>query len=562
MLSLFLLHISITLFSLFSGFLFYHYIIRDNKTNSVYKPVFFYLITGLIAITTVLQLIVLFAPIKGYVQVLFLLAFFLLCILARGPLVIFTSYIRNEIKNQPTLAIITFFIAWLLLLLLNAGPTQMDDTESYHLQSIKWIKEYGSVPGLVHLHQRFAFNSSWFSTIAFFNVPAGHLNYYTSLNGSVSLWLTAYFIRLMSRKDNNLFIIGLFLFLIGLLSWPLIRGNATNTNYDSITNVIILILFIETARTSHLTRKIVIHPEWMIWPAYLFTVRITNAPFLLLTVFAFFNLLRQKEYRRLLTYVLICLLLTITFLARNVILSGYLLYPSLSFDWFTVDWKADPVKTKELLRFIKYFNRVNTGIQPLEKTESLAFFDWIKTWFHYMFSFDKIIFIPGFLGLLLFPFMIKKITWFQSPVVKLFIAAIALQIITWFMIAPDPRFIYGCLLIGIVILAVSFVHFLPDQLLLRLFFPSLVLILTTTTGFVVSKILTTKSFPGRVYPYSLPTPPLQTISIGNIELYVPDKILNNWNPRCYDTKLPCLYEIEPGLQPRGATIADGFKIKK
>jgi hypothetical protein len=158
--------------------------------------------------------------------------------------------------------------------------------------------------------------------------------------------------------------------------------------------------------------------------------------------------------------------------------------------------------------------------------------------------------------------MIKKISWFQSPLVKIFMAAIGLQIITWFIIAPDPRFIYGCLLIGIVILAVSLVHFLPEQFLLRLFFPSLVSILTVTAGFAVSKILTTKDFPGMIYPYSLPSPPLKTISIGNISLYIPEKILNNWNPRCYDTKLPCLYEIEPGLQPRGTAIADGFKLKK
>jgi hypothetical protein len=130
------------------------------------------------------------------------------------------------------------------------------------------------------------------------------------------------------------------------------------------------------------------------------------------------------------------------------------------------------------------------------------------------------------------------------------------------MIAPDPRFIYGCLLIGIVILAISFAHFLPDQLLLRLFTPMLVSIMIITGGLVVSKILTTQRLPGLVYPYSLPTPPLQTLSIGNIELHIPEKILTNWNPRCYDTKLPCLYEIEPGLKPRGATLADGFKLEK
>jgi hypothetical protein len=184
----------------------------------------------------------------------------------------------------------------------------------------------------------------------------------------LSLWLAGYFIGFFKGKGNSLFFTGLLLFLVALLSWPLIRGNATNTNYDYIAAVVVFILFIETVRNPGAIKKNILTAEWLIWPAYLFTVRITNFPLLLLSVFALFSLLKQKEYTKILTYTLISLALIVPFLARNIILSGYMFYPSLSFDWFTPDWKADPGKTKELLRFIKYFNRVKTGIWPLEKT--------------------------------------------------------------------------------------------------------------------------------------------------------------------------------------------------
>ena len=42
-----------------------------------------------------------------------------------------------------------------MVLTLNAGPTVMDDTDSYHIQMVKWIQEFGSVPGIANLHLRF-----------------------------------------------------------------------------------------------------------------------------------------------------------------------------------------------------------------------------------------------------------------------------------------------------------------------------------------------------------------------------------------------------------------------
>lgn len=561
MLSLFLLHIFTTILSLFSGFLFYYFISKDQRTGIGYKPVIFYLITGIIGLTILPQIIVLFAPINGYFQAIFLLLIITLSLLLRTSLIAFARHLFNEIKKQSALAIVTFFTVWILVLLLNAGPTQMDDTESYHLQIIKWIKEYGTVPGLVHLHERFAFNSSWFSTIGLFDVPVNHLNFYSALNGSLSLWLAGYFIWLLSSKGNGLFFTGLLLSLVALFSWPLIRGNATNTNYDYVTAIVIFILFIETVRNPAGIKKNILSAEWLIWPAYLFTVRITNFPILLLSAFAFISLLKQKEYNKLFTYTLISLALIIPFLVRNIMLSGYLFYPSLSFDWFSPDWKADPEKTKELLRFIKYFNRVSTGVWPLEKTESLGFFQWVKAWIQYMYTYDKIIFIPGIAGLLIFPLVMKKIIYFFPAPVRFFIGVAALQIIIWFFIAPDPRFIYGCLLIGVSILAISLMQILHLSTFSRLPVISLFFVFITTTGFTVSKMINTKNFPDWLYPYSLPSPPVQTISIDNIQLYIPEKILNNWNSRCYDTKLPCLYEVDPRLQARGTTVRDGFRLK-
>ncbi|HET7000486.1 MAG TPA: hypothetical protein VFI33_04230 [Puia sp.] len=62
-------------------------------------------------------------------------------------------------------------------------------------------------------------------------------------------------------------------------------------------------------------------------------------------------------------------------------------------------------------------------------------------------------------------------------------------------------------------------------------------------------------------PHKIPVPAVKKIVINNIEMHIPEKILGNWNPRCYDTELPCLYEPDPRLEARGKTIRDGFRIR-
>jgi hypothetical protein len=242
-------------------------------------------------------------------------------------------------------------------------------------------------------------------------------------------------------------------------------------------------------------------------------------------------------------------------------LSGYPFYPSLAFDWFNPDWKADHKKTTALLHFIKYFNRVNTGLQPMEYTETLAFPKWIVSWFRFMFTYDKIIFIPGMIGLLAFPFLAKRNPLFSSLAVRFFVLVIGMQLILWFLVAPDPRFIYGCLLAGICILIFSF----QPADLTRKFKPSIISIFLAgisilVGGYAIFKLQSNPAAPGWVTPKSLPGPGLQTVKVDGVTMYIPEKIGTNWNPRCYDTDLPCLYLVDPRIKLREKTIKGGFRL--
>ena len=336
--------------------------------------------------------------------------------------------------------------SWCIILLINAGPTMMDDTESYHIQSIKWLQEYGSVPGLVNLHERFGFNSSWFSSVALFSFSSKTTGGFTVLNSVLSMWLCYWFISKYNqfRKENNLhaaFAI-LIIFIASTVIWPLIRGNAATTNYDFITTAIVLILFTEAFFSEKFSPSI----EWMIWPVYLFTVRIINFPLLALSLFAFILFIKNKNFRASLLPVLCCLLLIVPFLIRNIIIAGYPFYPATYFDFVNVDWKPDPQMTERLLEYIKYYNRVSTTYLDIEQTKALGS-AWVPAWFQYLFPFDKILVLAGLAGILFsgVKLFIQKKNYNKSIITGL----MSVWIICWFIISPDPRFVYGILLFGI-----------------------------------------------------------------------------------------------------------------
>ena len=60
---------------------------------------------------------------------------------------------------------------------------------------------------------------------------------------------------------------------------------------------------------------------------------------LLLVLYPAVLLLRQKKWLQIAGYIALGLLIAFPYLARNVLISGWLFYPFTFLDWFPVDWK-------------------------------------------------------------------------------------------------------------------------------------------------------------------------------------------------------------------------------
>jgi hypothetical protein len=555
MLYLILCYFGITSICLWAGILFYSFIDLGKVTN---RPITHYLITGLISVTVISQWIVLAYPLTLFSLSFILFFLLMLTLIRKDQIHVICRHYFSPTNIIDFLVFGSLFCFCLMILVLNSGPFRMDDTDSYHVQMVKWIQEYGSVPGIANLHLRFGFNSSWFVSIALFSYPVHGLNTYGALNGVLSLWVCFYFfetifkpVRENSVKSNAFSIACIVLFFLCLLGWPMIRGSATNANYDFICTCCILVLFIDLYKN-----KDEVPIEWLIWPAYLFTVRMMNFPLFILSLVYVSRFIKAFSGKKLLLIFFFVGFIITPFLIRNIILSGYLFFPVYQLDFFSFDWKVDKMKLIEISNYIKYFNRVNPMYQLMSVTERQNFPNWIPFWYDYLFRFDKLILTLSFFG---YAFLLLALKKMKNRLFRFFLFSMICQLIAWFLIGPDPRFAYGPLLFGIFAPIMS----LPVMKIPGTSVTKYIVLLTSFFVLIygILKVVRDDEYRNFLLPHKLPVPAVRTIMVGHIQMNIPEKILNNWNPRCYDIELPCLYKQDPRLEARGEKITDGFRLK-
>ncbi len=548
MLFLLFCQILISLCCLAAGCLFYRFAGVDLPPTS---RIF---VTGLVVTACAAQFASLFVPLNhwallGYITVLIAGTilnpsfFYAACRAARE------SWAKSSHLEKGSLIFFLLFNA-----LLAAYPIIMDDTGSYHIQVVRWLKTYAAVPGIANLHERFGFQSSLFPALALFYPGSFSQNAYGMLNSTVSAWLLVYLILTPGLRAWRLLLLLFF-----LLPWQLLRGGGSNANYDLVCTVILILLFAGCLKTGTAQKEQ--WAEWMLWICFLNCVRLMLFPFVFAAAWAALQLWKQQYYRTLAASAFVCLLTAVGFLARNYISSGYLFYPSLAANWWHPDWQVPAEKVNILLEYIRYFNRVTDEYQEIAVTKSMGPIAWIPVWFRLLPPVDKCLLLLAIGGSILFTWKAKHhYEKFRSSGLSVLCIAGGLALAAWFLIAPDPRFAYGMLLP----LAAFCCRFIQQKIaagrLTNTYRRSLLLVTCCSLLYLGIKIKRDRNWQWLFLPAAVQKPGWKSVQIEGIELRIPEKIDGNWNSRCYDTPLPCLYEIAPGLELRTGRLKDGFKI--
>lgn len=265
--------------------------------------------------------------------------------------------IKNELKSTPRYIIVSLILFSLIILVASAWVEGFFDSSYYHHQNIRWNEEYAVVPGLGNLDDKYAFNSQYLliSAIFTFRFLFGQAIY--SINTLFIIYVMGW---LLFELYNSKYEIKRVIILFSYIIFIVISLNFLfDTSTDLLPNIIAF----------YLIAKIILYPKaldsnkllYLISPIFLIICKISMFTFIFLSLYLCYTSFKNEEYKTIILFLTFGILLGMPWLARNVILSGYLVYPVYQIDLFSFDWKLPVdvvIKAKEYIRFIpdEYLN--------------------------------------------------------------------------------------------------------------------------------------------------------------------------------------------------------------
>ncbi|MEN2400109.1 hypothetical protein GKZ90_0009990 [Flavobacterium sp. MC2016-06] len=392
-------------------------------------------ILGLFSVTILASIWAVFGRINIEFHV-FLLALNLLLLLKFNNLIIkiYKSFISEFKSLQKGLKAILILISFLIIAQCASIPFVIDN-ESYYIQTIKWINEYGFVKGLVNLHLFLGQVSGWHVTQSVFNFSFLYDNF-NDLSGFCLLLGTIFSIQKLNdffqNQNPNYLIVGLFplfnVFLFQFISAP----SPDIPVY--VFSFILFFYFLENFKT--------ITPEIfnliVIFVVFLFYIKNTTLTFLLIPVILFVIHFKSLS-KKLLKPFLIAVLVVTLFFIKNLIICGSPVFPSKLFSSFITEYTVpNSIQTfyYDQIKFYGYFLK-------RQQYDAMSAFDLFLKWLtmpKLNGLFNKI----GILLILVLPFLIYKFQNKKSFWTLYFL--MIFQLFLLFVTSPQYRFFMNFIL--------------------------------------------------------------------------------------------------------------------
>lgn len=323
-------------------------------------------------------------------------AFIVTVLICGAELIFFRKQFRNMIlrwveaaeNDRSRLLLLTFIILSVVLFgsyISSRTPPGYPggyDSYNYHIPAIRWLEEYGIVKGLGNLHTRFAYNSSFLCLQALFSFSWIYDASMHSLNGFFWVFTVIFaFSRLWLFAGKRFSFSDLLrIILLFILFQPDEWHNVPSPHTDFLPMCLSGYIFIQWSRYGEEQAESPI-PYGLLSLLGVFsaTVKLSAGILILFAVFPLIDLLRMKAYKLMCFFLTAGLFVMMPFVIRNLIISGYLVYPMYRFDLFNFDWEIPrSVIVSDQIMIKLYARSWGKGYAYEDYTRNLI--QWVKIW--------------------------------------------------------------------------------------------------------------------------------------------------------------------------------------
>ena len=332
------------------------------------------LYAGIGAVTVYAQLFSIFWKV-GFVANAVLVSICVLCIL------VFKKEMKEDLHSFRLMVSPVRLAAVLFLLLVFAYGTSTGiihyDTGLYHAQSIRWIEEYGVVPGLGNLHSRLAYNSASFCLSALYSMAfLGGQSYHCCV-GFLAFLLALVCMEAFTGNRVRKPLLSDFARIISIYYLLMIFDEMVSPASDYF---MVLLVFYIVIRWLELTERkensYLPYALLSLLCVVVLTVKLSGALILLLVLKPAVMMIREKKGKKIAEFLGLGILTAAPFLIRNVILSGWLVYPFTFIDLFSFDFKIPKGMADYDAKEIQVWGR---GFHDVERYDD-SLLEWLPQW--------------------------------------------------------------------------------------------------------------------------------------------------------------------------------------
>ena len=346
--------------------------------------------------------------------------------------------------------VIVFSIFFVAALFFTTEGNFFSDSGYYHEQSIRWIEEFGTVKGSVHILKRLAYNSCYFCQCALYSMRDIFSQSLHCLSGFYGILVMGYALAGFNKSiRTNAIRLAPFVYFILLCS----EITSPASDYPLVFSVFyVAIRWFELLddNEEHYSPYALLS----LFVVFLISIKLTVGCLILIVIKPAIAMIKEKRIKEIITSIMAGIIILLPYFIRNYIICGWLIYPFTKIDIFNPDWKLPMRHVQTDADEIKVWGR-GMGQIGGQVTDGIKV--WLPHWWEYMSVPNRMIVASAIIVLSVY--LVYRVCRFISEVIRhgikktatevvidnidryIFEAALLFSLLYWFF--ESPLFRYG-----------------------------------------------------------------------------------------------------------------------
>lgn len=446
------------------------------------------------------------------------------------------------------------------------------DTGIYHAQAIRIIEEYGVIKGLGNFQLHFAYNSSYLALCALFTLSFVLPFALHTMTGFIMALFTCYaacgLMKWTSRVSHTADMARLAIIIYGITVLEYLQSPATDYGAMYMVLYIMCAWITQAVEKKDDSEDIPVYGYLAVLSIFTVSMKLSAAALVVIAVLPFILLVKKKMAKETVSFIVIGFLSFLPYLVRNVMISGWLLYPAEAIDLFNVVWKVPAEYMKFDADQIKVWGRELQDTMSVEEGITVGISEWLPIWWEKKRFYEKLllVFQVAGAGAVLLNLIIRKVRKKIRSDVAMFYIAVFINIGMWFFTAPFIRYGLAFLMLLPICAAMDLAeNIFKGKSFLRFAMVAIAVVCFgnwTARYLKVDKERFVEHAKDGYYLTPIPFPDSETdeVNMNGVIVYNTvheDEEVNSY----YNCPSSCYSDMMNRSEPIGTTLKEGFKAK-